>query len=98
MTCPHSSPCPRATAPRWSREAIRAARRAPLPPLLLARGFHLRDTGAGNYHIREHPDILVKDCFWRDPLSQRAGNTIDFFVTVLGMSFAQAMDAISAQP
>jgi hypothetical protein len=56
------------------------------------------DPGAGNYHIREHPDIVVKDCFWRDPHSQRAGNTIDFFVTVLGMSFAQAMDAISAQP
>jgi hypothetical protein len=48
--------------------------------------------------LREHPDILVKDCFWRDPLNQCAGNTIDFFVVVLGMSFAEAMNAILSHP
>jgi hypothetical protein len=56
------------------------------------------DPGAGNDSIRELPGFLLKDGCWRDPHSQRAGNTIDFFVTVLGMSFAQAMDAISAHP
>ena len=98
MTCPHNSPCPQRASSRWSSEQIRAARRTPLPPLLRARGLHLRETGAENYHIREHPDIIVKDCFWRDPHTQRAGNTIDFFVVVLGMSFTQAMKAISPHP
>jgi len=32
---------------------------------------------------------------WRDPDSERAGNTIDFCVLVLGMTFNQAMEAIT---
>ena len=88
MTCPqHRTP--------WSREQIRAARRAPLPELLIARGLHLRETGAENHRIREHPGIVIKRSFWRDPGSGRAGNTIDFFTDVLGMSFNQAMEAIT---
>jgi hypothetical protein len=45
--------------------------------------------------LREHPDILVKDGAWRDPHSQRADSSLDFFVVVLGMSFARAMRAHS---
>ncbi len=88
MTCTHKT--------RWSREQIQAARRASLPELLRARGLHLSEAGAENYHIGEHPGIIVKDCFWRDPDTERAGNAIDFFVAVLGLSFAQAMEEISA--
>jgi len=80
---------------RWSREQIQAARRAALPELLRARGLSLRETGAGNYRITQHPGIIVKRSFWRDPDSNRAGNAIDFFVSVLGMSFNQAMEAIT---
>lgn len=81
--------------PRWSRAQIQAARRTSLPELLLARGLSLRETGAGNYRITEHPGIVVKRSFWREPDSDRAGNAIDFFVCVLGMSFNQAMEAIT---
>ena len=88
MTCP-----PRRTP--WSRQQIQAARRASLPELLCAKGFHLRETGADNYRIGEHPGIVIKDSYWRDPTSERAGNTIDFFVAVLGMTFNQAMEAIT---
>jgi hypothetical protein len=66
--------------------------------------LHLRETGGGNYRIDEHPGIVVKDCFWRQEHSDRAGpvpareamsgNAIDFFVDVLGMSFNQAMQHI----
>ena len=86
--------CPQRKAP-WSREQIRAARRASLPELLIAHGLHLRETGDENYRISEHPGIIVKRSFWRDPDSERAGNTIDFFVSVLGMSFNQAMEEIT---
>jgi len=55
----------------------------------------LRETGAGNYRITEHPGIVVKRSFWREPDSDHAGNTIDFFVVVLGMSFNKAMEAIT---
>ena len=66
--------------------------------------MHLRETGGGNYRIAEHPGIVVKDCFWRQEYSDRAGpvpagaatsgNAIDFFVGVLGMSYNEAMSAI----
>ena len=70
-------------------------RRAPLPALLRARGLHLREVGEQNFHLREHPGIIVKDCFWREEDSERAGNAIDFFIYVLGMSFAEAMEQIT---
>ena len=86
--------CPSRRTP-WSREQIRAARRASLPDLLRAAGFHLRETGAANYSIGEKPGILVKQSFWREPQTGRAGNAIDFCVAVLGMSFNQAMETIT---
>jgi hypothetical protein len=64
--------------------------------LLIANGLHLRETGEENYRISEHPGIVVKRSFWRDPDSQRAGNAIDFFVCVLGMSFHEAMQEITS--
>ena len=56
MTCP-----PRRTP--WSRQQIQAAKRASLPELLCAKGFHLRETGADNYRIGEHPGIVIKDSY-----------------------------------
>lgn len=81
------------TAPRWSREQIRAARIAPLAPLLRQRGFELIDLGAGNFHISSRPDILIKDSYWRSPDTGAAGNTIDFLTQILGMTFNEAMRA-----
>ena len=80
---------------RWSREQIQAARRASLPELLRDKGFHLYEAGADNYHLGEHPGIIVKSCFWREPDTDRAGNAIDFFIYVLGMSFNEAMQEIT---
>ncbi|MDA0321787.1 MAG: hypothetical protein O2923_03590 [Verrucomicrobia bacterium] len=79
----------------WSRAQIQAARRADLPELLRAKGFALQELNAGNFRIREHPHILVRDCFWRSTDDERAGNAIDLFIYVLGMSFAQAMQQIN---
>lgn len=78
----------------WSKAQIQAARRVDLHDLLRAKGFHLREAGAENYHIQEHPGIIVKRSFWRSAHDDRAGNAIDFFVYVLGMSFAEAMTVI----
>lgn len=79
---------------KWTREQIQTARRSALPALLRARGFDLRETGAGNYRITQHPDIIIKAGYWRSGDCDKAGNAIDFFVTVLGMSFNEAMNII----
>jgi len=38
---------------------------------------------------------LLKDSYWRWPERNLAGNTIDFFVQVLGMNFHNAMRQIT---
>ena len=43
-----------------------------------------------------YPRLIVKDGYWRWPARDRAGNAIDFFVQVLGLSFHDAMRQITA--
>ena len=75
----------------WTREQIRAARAAPLAPLLQKRGLQWIEREAGNLALPAFPGLIVKDSYWRWPQRELAGNTIDFFVNVLGLSFADAM-------
>ena len=87
-----SAPTP---APRWTREQIRAARLAPLAPLLQKRGLKLSELPAGNFSLAAYPGLLVKECYWRWPERDWSGNAIDFFMRVLGLSFHDAMRQIT---
>ena len=81
--------------PRWTREKIRAARIAPLPPLLQKQGLELVEKPAGNFELPAYPGLIVKDSYWRWPQRNLAGNAIDLFVQVLGLSFHDAMRQIT---
>ncbi len=83
--------------PRWSREQIRAARLAPLAPLLQSQGLETVPHQAGNLLLPAYPGLIVKDNYWRWPERDLAGNTIDFCMRVLGWSFHQAMRDITAK-
>jgi len=76
---------------RWTREQIRAARLAPLAPLLRKRGLQLVAREADNFTLPAFPGLIVKDSYWRWPERHLAGNAIDFHVQVLGLSFHDAM-------
>jgi hypothetical protein len=80
--------CPQ---PRWSREQIHTARVAPLLPLLQKRGLQLLEQEGGNFLLPAFPGLIIEDSYWRWPKRDRAGNTIDFFVQVLDLSFHQVM-------
>ena len=80
--------------PRWSREQIRAARMAPLLPLLNQCGIATLPLPAENWELADYKGLIVKDSYWRWPQHNKAGNTIDFFVQVLGLSFNDAMRRI----
>jgi hypothetical protein len=82
-------------APRWHKEQIRSARTVAIAPLLEKRGMHLAESGNGNYTIREHPGLIIKDCYWRWPERNLSGNTIDLYMHVLRMSFNNAMLELS---
>ena len=85
----------RSPQPRWSREQIRAARLASLAPLLQKRALQLVEQAAGNYLLPAFPGLILKDSYWRWPQRNLAGNAIDFFVQVLGLSFHDAMRQIT---
>lgn len=87
---------PHSPQPRWSREQIRAARLAPLVPLLQKRALQLIEQPAGNFLLPAYPGLIVKDSYWRWPERDLAGNAIDFFMRVLGLSFHDAMCQITA--
>jgi hypothetical protein len=80
---------------RWTREQIRAARMAPLVPLLRQRGFQLIELPAGNFELVAYKGLLLKDSYWRWPQRDLAGNAIDFYMRVLGLSFHDAMRQIT---
>ena len=88
-----TNPSPKAI--RWTREQIRAARLAPLAPLLQKRGLQLIAQEAGNFILPAYPGLIVKDSYWRWPERHLAGNAIDFCVQVLGLSFHDAMRQIT---
>jgi hypothetical protein len=90
MTTPSPNP-----APRWTRQQIRAARLAPILPILQRRGLTLRERDAANYEAADYPGLIVKDSYWRWPQRDLAGNAIDFCVNVLGLSFHDAMREIT---
>jgi hypothetical protein len=69
---------------------------APLVPLLEKRSLQLVETGGGNFLLSAFPGLVVKDSYWRWPEQGLAGNSIDFFIKVLGLSFHDAMKVITA--
>jgi len=64
-------------------------------PLLQKRALQLIEQAAGNFLLPAYPGLIVKDCYWRWPERNLAGNAIDFFVLVLGLSFHDAMRQIT---
>jgi hypothetical protein len=42
-----------------------------------------------------YPGLILKDSHWRWPERNLAGNAIDFFVQVLGLSFNDAIHQIT---
>jgi len=80
---------------RWTREQIRAARIAPLVPLLKKRGLQLVACEADNFILSAYPGLIINASYWRWQQRNLDGNAIDFFGHVLGMSFHDAMRQIT---
>ena len=64
-------------------------------PLLQKRGLQLIEKEAGNFELPAFPGLIVKESYWRWPQRNLAGNAIDFFVHVLGLTFHDAMQEIT---
>ena len=80
----------------WKRSDIRRARQMPLKPVLEQQGYRLEARQNGNYRILGlTTEIMVKNHYWVCPDNGAAGNSIDFFVKIEGVSFNKAMELLS---
>jgi hypothetical protein len=86
----------------WTKSDIRRARKADLPAILTDRGYRLYPLPNGNFRILPDPDdpaapagVIVKESFWIWAEKNIAGNAIDFFTTVEGKTFHDAMRIIT---
>jgi len=81
----------------WNRSDIRRARQTPLKPLLERLGYRLNPIANDNYVVigLTH-DIVVKEHYWVCADTGAAGNAIDFFVRVKGISFNEAMRLLTS--
>ena len=68
---------------------------AAIAPLLEKRRLHLIDAGGGNYTVREHPGLIIKDGYWRWPERELGGNAIDLCMQVLRLNFNDAMHELT---
>ena len=76
----------------WTRSEIRAARQAPLKPLLERMGYRLSQTGNGNYLVAGLAgEVVIKQHYWVCLEDGASGNAIDFLVKLQGKSFSDAM-------
>ena len=66
-------------------------------PLIQERGIKIIEASPGNYELPAYKGVIVKESYWRWPQRDLAGNAIDFFVHVLGLSFHDAMREIIGQ-
>jgi hypothetical protein len=65
--------------------------------LLQKRGLQLVAREAGNFILPAYPGLIIKASYWRWPERNLAGNAIDFFMRVLGLSFHDAMCQITSE-
>ena len=81
----------------WSRLEIRQARQIHLKPVLEQLGYRLLPRPEGNFAVGGFPrEIIIKEHYWNCPDSGQAGNAIDFFVKIRGVTFKEAMTLLSA--
>jgi len=81
----------------WSRLEIRQARQIHLKPVLEQLGYRLLPRQDGNYAVtRMANEIIIKEHYWTCPDSGQAGNAIDFFVKIRGVTFNEAMKLLTS--
>jgi hypothetical protein len=81
----------------WTKAEIRAARQAPLQPILEQLGYQLEPRANDNYAVTgmRGDEIVIKDHYWNCPGTELAGNAIDFLMRIHGASFHEAMQQLT---
>ncbi len=97
-TMPHrqhqAAPTRKAKASNWSREDIEAARTADLAPILARNGYQITVLPNGAVLLHGFRGLIIHANRWTWKAERLFGNTLDFFVTLEGKTFTQAMEIL----
>ncbi len=92
-----NDPPPRTrNANHWSRDDIEAARNADLAPILARNGYLITPLPNGAMLLHGFRGLIIHANRWTWKAERLFGNTLDFFVTLEGKTFAQAMEIVNA--
>jgi hypothetical protein len=80
----------------WSPAEIETARAAHLAPILARKGYALARLPNGAVLVRSFRGLIVHGSRWSWKCENLYGNTIDFFITVEGNTFNEAMEIVTA--
>ena len=76
------------------QELVRKARQTSLVAYLTSRGEQLKRVGQ-NYILREHDSLYIKDNMFVWYSQEKKGNSVDFLMLYYGMTFKQAIEALT---
>jgi hypothetical protein len=79
----------------WTPHDIDAARSADLAPILAQRGYTTTTLPNGAVLLRNYRGLIIHANRWTWKCERLHGNTIDFFVTLEGKTFSQAMAIVT---
>jgi hypothetical protein len=80
--------------PSWSTQDIDSARNTSLAPILAQRGYATTRLPNGAVLLRNFQGLLIHGNRWSWRSERLHGNTLDFFITLEGKTFAQAMQIV----
>jgi hypothetical protein len=75
----------------WTTQDIDDARSSDLAPILARRGYHTTPLPNGAVLLRDFRGLIINGNRWTWASEGLQGNTIDFFITLEGKTFTQAI-------
>ena len=81
----------------WSKNDIERARTTDLALVLAQQGFTLRELPANTFLVTEYRGLVIHGHNWLWKAHHLHGNTIDFFVVLLGHTFDEAMRVLCSR-
>ncbi len=80
--------------PPWTLDDIKRARAAMLAPILVHKGYAVLKLPNGAVLLRNFRGLIIHGNRWTWKSEHMYGNTLDFFITVEGKTFSQAMEIL----
>lgn len=83
---------------QWTADDIRKARDTMLAPILASRGYPVMELPNGAVLLQNFRGLIIHGNRWIWKSQQMYGNSLDFFITIDGKTFSEAMEILRNPP